>query len=178
MAKRKVHRRRTHHRAHTTHHRRRRVGAMSLSARSPLVKFGSVAAGYLFADKINAAIDKVSGTMDSKIVAGAEIGLGGLLVMGKLARGNTLLTAVGGIIAGAGLKRGMKAFGVVSGFRAVPVISNVAGFQSVPVISGYTPNRSLNGYRTAQVPINGVHSKVMGGVGKGTGMSNGSELMG
>lgn len=180
MAKRKSHKRKTH--------RRRRVGAPALNPSSPLVKFGSVAVGYLLGTTINGAIDKVTGmaavaATDSKqkMIAAATAGIGTLLLTGKLTKGrpNLMLTVAGGVLAGAGLKRGLKSFNVITGYGAVDVIS---GYQKVDVISGYTPNMSLNGYRTAPVALNGtrpMHSKIMGGVEKGSGITNsGSDCMG
>lgn len=158
---------------------------MSLSASSPLVKFGSVAVGYFMADKVNTALDKVMGTLDEKIKAGVEVGAGTLLVMGKLGKPKgtlgTVVTVAGGILAGAGLKRALKSFGVITGYGMVPVIGaytpNVSlnGYQKVPVIGGY---------QTASVPINGVapgHSKIMGSVNASEGsgrLNSGSNCLG
>jgi hypothetical protein len=133
-------------------------------------------------------LDKVMGTLDEKIKAGIEVGAGTLLVMGKLGKGKpgTVVTVVGGVLAGAGLKRGLRSFGVITGYGMVDVISGynpnpnlLNGFQKVPVIGGY---------QTAPIAINGLkpgHSKVMGSVGSNTGsgsgsgrLSNGSECMG
>jgi len=132
-------------------------------------------------------VDKAAGT--GKMIAVAQAGLGAMLVMGKMGKKSTLSVGLGGILAGAGLKRAMVVFktgaSTLSGYGQVPVIG---GYQNVPVIGAYTPNNSLNGYQTAPIAINGAgkpnHSKIMGsfmgnGKGSGSGVSNpGSDLMG
>lgn len=110
-----------------TSHRRRRVSGMALNAKSPLVAYGSIAAGYFLADKVNEALSKVTGTLDPKIVAAAEVAAGYLL---KSKMKGTAGTALGGILMGAGIKQGLQAFNVVSG---------------VPVVSGYKDLRTING---------------------------------
>jgi hypothetical protein len=82
------------------------------------------------------------------------------------------------------LKRALQSFGVVTGYQEVPVVGRtlLKGYGQMPVL-GYNPQSSLNGYTTAAVPMNGpsVSSRIMGaipGTGKGSGISNGSELMG
>jgi len=150
--------------------RRRRIGAAGkLNANSPIVKFGSMAAGYFLGDKINEQIEKITGDkMDGKIVAGLEV-LAGLVLnktikLGKSGGKPSLpLVVVGGVLAGAGLKKGLAEFGVINGFYSVPVLN---GYRSVPVLNGYnpTPGASLNGYR---VP----NRQVMGGVNIATDMA-------
>lgn len=165
MAKRKK-------RAHThRHHRRRRMGAASLNPASPVVMLGALAAGYFAGDTINAFLDKyipdiggtpatgttpaVAPTIDSTTIAMvAELGLGALLLLRK-GKKTLIKTALGGIIGGAGIKRALVKFDVVSGYQAVPVIGRhrMAGYQSVPVIGGIpgqlqgmTPSQ-LQGFR-------------------------------
>lgn len=118
--------------------RRRRVSGVALNAKSPLVKFGSIAAGYFLGDKINEALSKVTGTLDPKIVAAAEVAAGYLLsskVKGLPG------AAVGGLLMGAGAKKGLQAFGVISG---------------VPVINGYRDMRTINGLPKPAPRLNGV----------------------
>lgn len=152
-------RRKRHH-----HSRRRRVGAMSLNASSPLVKLGSIALGYLVGDVVNTPLDKIipekmatATGVKKYIPAAVEGGLGILLMKAK--RGNVLLTAGGGFLVGAAIKRALKAAGTISGYQSVPVIGRnprFAGYQSTPVIGGVPPQLSgvppqLSGYR-----VNGV----------------------
>jgi hypothetical protein len=151
--------------AKPTRRRRRRIGALALSPSSNLVKFGAIAAGYFLGDKINAAIDKATGDkIDAKIVAGAEVGLGAMLVLKKT---NKSLPAVigGGILLGAGAKRAMSAFGLagIGGYQSVPT---VGGYQNVPAIGygakrlntgGYVPGPGgINGYQVAKQAVGGL----------------------
>lgn len=159
------------------HHRRRKVGAMAMSAKSPLMTIAPIVAGYFLADKINTPIDTaVGGKVDSKIVAAGEIGIGYLLAFkGKKSMPKSI---AGGILIGAGLKRALKDFGVVTGFYSVPVLSGrqVKGFHNVPVIGapGYAvPARpAMNGYK---VP---AAAKVMSGCGDGNGSGSGINASG
>ena len=65
MAHRKSHKK-------TTRRRHRRVGAMALSAKSPLGKVW-ICCSWLFDGRQNKCmVDKVTGTMDAKIVAGSR----------------------------------------------------------------------------------------------------------
>lgn len=154
---------------------RRRIGAARLNAGSPLVKVAAVAAGYFLGDKINPLIDKVTaGKVSDKIVGVGQTGLGGLLLM--KGRASLIKTAAGGVLAGSGLKRALRAFGVlqpalpppvstttVTGYGKVPVIS---GYGQVPVIGGYSPNQALGAYM------------VPGRVGRSVGSTQGSDLIG
>lgn len=140
--------------------RRRRVGGIGgLNLNSPAVKLLGVAAGYfLTADLVNNTIDRavmkpvtttttttnettgqVSGTTNTLVTVG-EVGLGGLLLMRK--KQSLITFALGAVAAGAGVKRGLKKFGVIKGYQSVPVIGKhrMAGYQSVPVI-GVTPSQ-------------------------------------
>lgn len=123
----------------TTRRRRSRVGALSLNPSSPLVMYGSVAVGYLMGNTINAPITKAIGDkLDNKIVAGAQVGVGALLVM-KKGKKSLPVTIAAGLLAGAGLKRGMEAFGIGQ--------THMAGFQDVPAVNGYQQVPSVNGTR-------------------------------
>jgi hypothetical protein len=165
MAKRKTHRK----------HRRkyRRIGAMKLQPKSPILQIGSVAVGWLMADTINTGIDKFTGTLDKKIVGATETGLGAAVMLAKLGKKKTIIETIGGgILAGAGLKRLLKEFGVISGisgYQAVPVIGvkRMNGYQSVPVIGKHR----MNGYTTATAALNGYEvpnkANVMGSTGSG-----------
>jgi hypothetical protein len=137
MHRRKKHTRRRHHRA--------RVGA--LNPKQPVVQLAAVALGYFLADTINTSIDKVipasisTATDFKKYIPGAvETGLGAYLLLSK-GRASLIKTGIGGIVAGAGLKRLLVQAGVVTGYQAVPVIGThhrrrMAGYQSVPVVGG------------------------------------------
>lgn len=136
--------------------RRRKVGALALNASSPLVKYGSIVAGYFVGDKINTnVIDKITGgKIDNKTLGIAQTVGGGFLALKKKKAGmtGTLLTVAGGLIAGAGIKRAMSAFGVgrVGGYKSVPVLGNTMnGYGAVPVIGG---RRRVGGYTTNAVP--------------------------
>lgn len=162
---------------------RRRVGAMALNAQSPMVQIGAAAIGFIFGDKINAAIDNVTGTMDAKLVGAGEAGIGAALMFMKLGKKKTILeVGAGGVLAGAGAKRLLKAFGIINGFEAVPVIgrrmlqnSSVNGYGAVPVVAGYNVPQRMNGvFNGYNVPP--LKQTVMGNVGSGVGM-DGSELM-
>lgn len=172
-----------HHKKRKHHYRRHRIGAASLNPSSPVVQLGSTAVGYFVtADPINGAIDKMNTKpatatepattrLNPKIVGIAEAGLGALLIFGK--KKTVIKTVAGGLLAGAGLKRLLHEFGVISGYQAVPVIGGVrrkmAGYQSVPVIGGMPPQLAgaaqLQGYR-----VNGytpAGSGVLGAVNPG-----------
>lgn len=136
--------------------RRRRVGA--INANNPLVKYGSIAAGYFLGDKINDAIEKATGDkVDGKIIAAAEAGLG-LFLMFKKGKKKPALQIVAGVLAGAGIKKGLQEFGVINGFSDVPVIS---GYRQVPALNGYnpTPGAMLGGYK-----VPNTYQAVMGGI--------------
>lgn len=177
--------------------RRRKVGAAALNPSSPVVQLSSVALGFFLGDKINAPIDSlVKGTAvtvpdtTNKIVGAAQVGLGSLLVLGK-GKKSLIKTAAGGVLAGAGLKRLLKGFGIMSGFQSVPVLGNprrrsIAGYQSVPVLGSYIVNGNpaiggnpaVGGYT-----VNGGYGsglKVMGNAnasGSGLVHETGSQLM-
>jgi len=130
-----------------TSRRRRRIGAVALNANSPLVKFGSIGAGYLLADKINEQLVKVTGTLDPKIVNGV-LAAGGLymLFMNK-GKKSTVITVLSGIAAGVGAKGLLTEFGVITGFAQIPVVGQL------PVVSGYgVPAMGINGVGNYNVP--------------------------
>lgn len=198
------------HRKHRkVHHRRRhRIGAMSLNPANPVLKLAAVGLGYfLAADPINSAIDKIlpdsmkpdagTGTAPGemvKYVPGAvEVGLGAMFLLSKR-RPSLIKTLASGVVAGAGLKRLLKASGVITGYQATPVIGRarhhrMAGYQSVPVVGLTTPPQlsgtpaQLEGYRVNGPRLSGYvpHGSgvgVMGGVGnydstKGSGINYG-----
>jgi len=169
----------------TATRRRRRVGAMALNANSTLMKFAPVIAGFLFADKINPMIDKLTGgKIDSKLIGAGQTGLGALLVFGK-GKKSMLKTLGGGLLLGTGAKRLTQSFGIgrIGGYGNIPVLGNrVNGYHSVPVlgnraVGAYTPNSSVGAYNANPKPFN-----VMAGVdttkGSGSGLSaSGSDCM-
>ncbi len=124
----------------TSQRRRRRVSGVALSAKSPLVQYGAIAAGYFFGDKINEALAKVTGTLDPKIVAAAEVAAGYLIRTKMKGTAGTLL---GGVLMGSGAKQGLKAFGVIAG---------------VPVINGYRDLRTINGLPTPVRRVAGTNA--------------------
>lgn len=108
--------------------RRRRVSGVALSAKSPIVQFGSIAAGYLFlGDKINTALANVTGSIDPKIIAAVEV-VGGFLLKKKMK--GTIGQVAGGVLIGAGAKKALQEFGVISG---------------LPTVGGYSDLRTVNG---------------------------------
>jgi hypothetical protein len=138
--------------------RRRRIGAAALNLNSPLVKFGSIAVGYLMAGTINTMLDKViPTTIDQKLVAGGEVGLGALLAFKK--QKSTITTVGGGILIGAGIKRAVSAFGVagIGGYQSVPVVGRIGRYQDVPVINGgfKTQATAMAGYKTQAASLMG-----------------------
>lgn len=127
----------------TATRRRRRIGAVALNASSPLVQYGSIAAGFLLGDKINTAIDGVVGTnIDTKIIAGGQVGIGYMLALRKGAKKNLITTVGGGIMLGAGAKRALTAFGLgrVNGYQMVPA---VGGYQNVPAVGSSVGRRRV-----------------------------------
>jgi hypothetical protein len=175
--------------ARRTSRRRRSIGAMNLNPTSPIVQIGAAALGFVFGDKINAGLDHVTGTLDPKIVGAGQIGLGAALVFMKLGKKKTIVEVLGGgVLAGAGIKRELKAFGIINGiggYGAVPVLNGrkqIAGYNKVPVLNGgfMTPslNGVFNGYNVPAVP-SGQRSNVVGCADGGLTYENsGSCLMG
>lgn len=140
--------------------RRRRIGATALNMKSPLVKYGSIAAGFLMATTINTPLDKVVPiSVDPKLVAAGQVGLGAFLAFKK--QQSMITTVAGGLLVGAGIKRAMTAFGIgsIGNYQSVPVVGRLGNYQSVPVISGYqTAALALNGYKTSPVAVAGSAS--------------------
>ncbi len=170
MAKRKSHKKKTHRRRH-------RVGALAMNASSPIVMLGSVALGYFGGTAINSALNMLipasmkTQASTGKIVAGAQVGVGALLLLGKGHK--TMIKTIGaGLLAGAGLKRATIVFkagttDTLGGYGQIPVIGayatpgqlgrKVAGYGQVPVIGAYNPSSSLTGGA----------GKIMGATGSG-----------
>jgi len=153
---------------------RRRVGAVALNAKSPMVQIGSAALGFFLAPQVNNMIDKVTGTLDAKIVGAGQAGLGAALMFMKLGKKPSLIqTVAGGVLAGAGAKRLLQALGVINGYGAVPVIgqrmlqSSLNGYRQVPVLQGYqvpaSVNGVFNGYNVPPTPKSTVMGSVNGG---------------
>lgn len=167
------------------------------------IKILSIAAGYLMADSINEQVDKIlpkkTDTTVTPNVTGpnqtiglvGELGLGGLLLLKRLTPGmtGTAIMAVGGVLAGAGLKRALKAAGAIKGYHSVPVLSGgmlgrkrMAGYQSTPVLGKIPPQLSgkpaqLQGYTVGSPGYVPAGSSV--GFCDGSGVTNtGSGYMG
>lgn len=169
--------------------RHRRVGAMSFGGKKDTgLKLLAVAGGFLLGDTINTQIDKflpkttdtATGTQVPNQTIGivGEIGLGGLLLMRK--KKSMPLTVVGGVLAGAGLKRAMKKMGVLKGYQNVPVIGRhrMSGYQSVPVIGNTVVPPQLAGRMPAQLQGYGVNGYVSQGSGVMAGCDGGSGITG
>ncbi len=173
--------------------RRRKVGAMALNVSSPLVMYGPIAGGFLMGDKINDQIDKMlpDDKVGQKIKGGLEGGIGAALVFMKLGKKKTVIEVVaGGVLLGAGVRRLLKEFGIITGYQSVPVVAkrHLNGYGAVPVVGngGYKTARTslngalngvFNGYQVPPVPY-GAGANVMGSTGSGSGlMANGSECM-
>jgi hypothetical protein len=165
-----------------THKRRHhRMGGLSLkmTATNPIVKYGSIVAGYLLADKINPQIDTLTGgKVDTKIVAAGEAGIGAFLTFGP-GKKSVVKTAAGGFLLGLGIKRGMTAFGIgnaLGGYGQIPVIG---GYGQIPVIGNvrrmgaYAPNSSIGVY--SPNGSLGSQMNVMNGIGSAND-GNGSGL--
>jgi len=157
-----------------TRRRRRSVGALSMSASSPLMKYGPIALGFFLAAKINAPLDKMIGDkVDGKIVAGGQVGLGYMLALGP-GKKSLIKSVAGGLLLGSGAKRAMTEFGIGgigSAYGNTPVVAGAYG--NTPVLAGrrrlngYSPNRAMNGY-TPNSALNGNGGRVMAGVDPGT----------
>lgn len=170
--------RRRHHKkaTHRTHRRRRSVGALAMTANSPLVMIGSVAVGFLAGSQINQAINMLipanlktqAGT--GKAVAAGQVGLGALLILGK-GKKSMIKTIAGGLLAGAGVKRATIVF-------KTGTTDTLGGYGDVPVIGAYVPNSQLNGRRVhgyGDVPVVG---NAMGAYTPNTQLGSGSRVMG
>lgn len=178
--------------------RSRRVGAFKLGGKDTGLKLAALAGGFFLGDMINGRIDSLltkttaatattpatTSSTPTMLATVGELGLGGLLLMRKKQPGaiGMAVPVVGGLLAGAGIRRALKQLGVMTGYQSVPVIGRhrMAGYQNVPVI-GRTPTPpqlagrpgQLQGYR-----VNGYTSAgsgVMGSVGavdSGSGITN------
>lgn len=165
---------------------RRRVGARSLNAGSPMVKLLAVGAGYLLAaDPINSMLDGVlskvfkkpattdaSGTTPAGMTeTGSYVAIGaeGFAAYMLLKKKTMLPVVAGGLLAGAGLKRALKKFGVISGYR-------VNGYQNVPVIGSYQ-NVPVIGNGIAGYNVNGRRASAVMGNAVGSGSTSGSDML-
>ena len=131
--------------------RRRRIGALALNPSSSIVQIASLAGGFFLADKINPMIDKVADPtkVDQKLVAAGQVGLGAAYLYLKKGKKNIILTVASGLVAGAGVKRAMTAFGIgdiaINGYQRVPSVNGVQrmpsinGYQRVPAVGNYNP---------------------------------------
>lgn len=170
----------TKRRRRTTGKRRsKRIGAMSLNPKNPLVLVASVAAGYLASDQIFKVIDKAIPTKDTSATDKTQVNVvsdtvlgGGMAAAGSalalLGKKSMIKTVAGGVLAGAGLKLVLTDQGVIKGFPSVPSVGRrrrVAGFPSVPSV-GSTPASLRGGYspnRASVSAINGVPGALRGG---------------
>jgi len=165
--------------------RHRRVGAMGFGGKKDAgLKLLAVAGGFLLGDNINTQLDKIlpkskdatTGieTPNQTIGIVGEIGLGGLLLMRK--KKNMPLTLVGGLLAGAGLKRAAKKMGLLKGYQSVPVIGRhrMGGYQSVPVIGNTVVPSQLSGKTPAQLQGYKVGAYLPHGSGVMAGSDGGS----
>jgi len=167
---------------------KRRVGS-KMNPSSNTVKLIAVGAGYFLGDTVNSLLDKIipasvsapatppttTGAFDVKkyIVPGAQIGIGGLLLL--KGRPTMIKVLAGGVLAGAGLKRLLIATGTVTGYQSVPVVgarrNRMAGYQSVPVVGGIPsqlagqPGQLQGGFRVNGYVPTGSNKPVLGHIG-------------
>lgn len=154
----------------TTYRRRRVSGLGKITPDNPIVPIASAVAGWFFADKINPGIDKLTGTMDQKIVSVAQTGIGAGLILVKMSNNKAvkwIQKVGGGVLAGAGLKRGLKEFGVLNGIGGYHSVPALSGYAAVPTIGGYVTNKGLNGALNGYTIPRPVHKQVMGSSGSG-----------
>lgn len=117
-------------------------GKSLLNPSSPVVKYGAIVLGFAMGTKINDAIDKMTGgKIDTKIIAGGQVGLGALLAF-KKGKPSLVTSVVGGVLLGAGAKRAMGAFGI-------------GGFYDVPAVGGFYDVKAVNGNGASRKRING-----------------------
>lgn len=177
--------------------RRRRVGGSMLNPSSPVVKIAATAAGYLLGDTINDAVDKglasvikttstdaaeikkTADTLDTAktVVMVAEAGAGAYLLFGP-GKSSMVKSIAGGVLLGAGAKRGMKKYGVIKGYQSMPVVGGrrrVNGYQDTPVIGRATPGMGPG-------QLQGAPDQLQGFIPQGSGVngynSQGSGVMG
>jgi len=169
----------------TKHRRRHSIGALSLSASSPLVIYGSIALGFLMGNTVNGLLnnlvpsaivtDSTKAVTTGKILAAGQAGLGAALVFMK-GRKTTIKTIAGGVLLGSGLKRAMTVFKsgatTMGGYGDVPVLGayrtngqlgyrKVAGYGDVPVIGSYATPGALNGKVMGSLHPSGSGSGLM-----------------
>ena len=136
--------------AKKTTRRRRRIGAVALNANSPIVQYGSIAAGFLLGTQVDTMLSKViPANVDGKIIAAGEVGIGYMLSFGNKGAKKLLPTVAGGLMIGAGIKKAITAFGI-GGFQMVPA---VGGYRSVTAIGA--PPKRLSGYNAGRNGLNG-----------------------
>lgn len=186
-----AHRKKSHKK--TTHHRRRRVGGIPGSMKGAGVIILSAGGGYLMADNINEQIDKI--LPKTKDDTGAEVPNETYGTLGEIGGGGALIyfskmfpasirmfaTIAGGILVGAGIKRGLKQMGVIKGYQSVPVIGRhripggVRGYQSMPVL-GMTPGQLQGSPAQLQggFRVNGIDN---GFIPQGSGPGMGTLMM-
>lgn len=133
--------------------RRRRVSGIALNAKSPVVNYGSIAAGYFLGQTINDAIQKVvanvAPSVSPTILAAVQAG-GGFLIR-KSMKG-TAGQVIGGVLMGSGIRAGLKATGIISG---IPTIGGMRTVAQLP--------RSVR--KVAGLPGSGVASPAMAVIG-------------
>lgn len=138
----------------------RRVSGMNLSKKGNLIYVAAIAAGFLLGNKVNELIDKVSGSLDPKIVAMIQAGVGFALPTWLLK--NMAGKIIGGLLLGSGLKRGLKAFNIISGFRDMRVIAGNEQIAGRGRKVGY-PLPMTSVYRqSAMSVVNGVGNMKVG----------------
>jgi hypothetical protein len=124
MAKRKK-------KAKKQHRRRRSVSGMKLNVKNPLVMFavGGIA-GYLVADQVDEKLSKATGSIDGKIVGGAEVAAGIITKM-KVSKSSPIGNVIAGMLVGIGAKKLAHEMGVISGV--------------LPTVNGFADMRRING---------------------------------
>jgi hypothetical protein len=151
-----------------THSRRRRMsGGLALNASSDLVKYGSIAAGYLLGDKINAQIDKAIDPtkIDQKLEGAVQAGAGAAYMFLKKGKKNMILTVASGVMLGSGAKRALKAFGIgalpINAYQNMPHVNGIprrkalSGYQDLNHVGAHNPSGSGMGFNAQRIPING-----------------------
>ena len=121
---------------------------MSMSASSTIVQWGSALLGFLMPDLLPIA-KIVPATVDKKIVAGGEFGVGFLLAQRKRkGKGVVAVVTTAGAwyMMGAGVKKAAQAFGIMTGvspYGRVNVINGQSPYGRVNVVNGMSPSRML-----------------------------------
>lgn len=135
-------------RSRSRHTRRGRVGALSFSLKKSNYLFlAAIAAGYFFGDKVNALFDKVTGSLDPKLVSALQLGAG--FVIPTTVLKSQAGKIIGGVLIGAGLKGSLKAFGVISGYSdLMPIMGNLRKVSGI----GY-PLPGTEAYANSQMHV-------------------------